>query len=283
MIASSISHGLTESDRAALERAVKQLEQASLAMKVADIAGQPVNRVLSMLPRQVSRRVTKPLEKAIFRCLEIAIGSLEDPVDEGGPAVTPDWMPRVMAGMTGAVAGFFGAVTLPLELPLTTTLILRSIAEIARQHGEDVRDIEAGLACLEVFAFSGPRTPHRADLGYYATRAVTAKLAADVTALAMRQGGVNAASPAAMRLVAEVAQRFGVALSERAVAGAVPILGAVGGATVNLIFMQHFQTLADGHFAIRRLERVYGEAVIRAEYRLVADSHEGRRAFDRLI
>jgi hypothetical protein len=54
--------------------------------------------------------------------------------------------------------------------------------------------------------------------------------------------------------------------SERAAASAVPVLGAVGGATVNMIFMNHFQRLAHGHFTIRRLERRYGSAVVHRHY-----------------
>jgi len=57
-----------------------------------------------------------------------------------------------------------------------------------------------------------------------------------------------------------------VIVSERAAAGAVPVLGAVGGATVNAIFMDHFGRVARGHFIVRRLERLYGEATIRREY-----------------
>lgn len=271
MIGLASSPTLSPDELQALEKAVQLLERPSLAIKLADIAGQPVNRLLSIIPRAAHRRLTKPLERVILRCLEIAIGSMEDPVEAGDPAAPPDWMPRVMAGMAGAVAGFFGAVTLPLELPLTTTLMLREIAEIARRHGEDVRAIDTGLACLEVFALSGPQNQNRADIGYYATRAVTAKLAADVAALAVRQGSVDAASPAAIRLVGEIASRFGFALSERVVASAVPVLGAVGGAAVNVVFMRHFQSLAEGHFSIRRLERAHGDAVIRAHYRAIAD------------
>jgi hypothetical protein len=57
-----------------------------------------------------------------------------------------------------------------------------------------------------------------------------------------------------------------VVVSERSAASAIPVLGAVGGATVNLLFMNHFQRVAAGHFAIRRLEREYGAAVIRRLY-----------------
>jgi hypothetical protein len=46
----------------------------------------------------------------------------------------------------------------------------------------------------------------------------------------------------------------------------VPIVGAVGAGTINLVFINHFQDLAHGHFAIRRLERKYGQEFVREEY-----------------
>ena len=35
---------------------------------------------------------------------------------------------------------------------------------------------------------------------------------------------------------------------------------------VNLAFIEHFQDVARGHFTVRRLERVYGADLVRAEY-----------------
>jgi hypothetical protein len=49
-------------------------------------------------------------------------------------------------------------------------------------------------------------------------------------------------------------------------AQAVAVLGALGGAAVNLAFTEHFQDVARAHFTVRRLERIYGADVVRAEY-----------------
>jgi hypothetical protein len=35
---------------------------------------------------------------------------------------------------------------------------------------------------------------------------------------------------------------------------------------VNYVFIEHFQEIAQGHFTVRGLERVYGKDVVRAEY-----------------
>ena len=69
-----------------------------------------------------------------------------------------------------------------------------------------------------------------------------------------------------MRLITLIGARFGVVVSEKAAAQAVPILGAAGGALVNTIFIGHFQDMARGHFTVRRLERLHGEIAVREAY-----------------
>jgi hypothetical protein len=71
-------------------------------------------------------------------------------------------------------------------------------------------------------------------------------------------------------LVSEIAARYGPVVAERAAASAVPLLGAVGGATVNVIFMNHFQRVAQAHFVVRYLERRYGQSVVRELYEELA-------------
>ena len=55
-------------------------------------------------------------------------------------------------------------------------------------------------------------------------------------------------------------------LSEKAAAQAIPIVGAAGGAVINLLFIDHFQTMARGHFTVRRLERQHGVDAVREAY-----------------
>jgi hypothetical protein len=160
----------------------------------------------------------------------------------------------------------FGLGALAIELPLTTTFMLRSIAEIAQHEGEDLSQIEARLACLEVFAFGTKRSGDNLDVGYYAARALISKYTSDVAALVLERGAIDASAPVVTSLVSEIVSRFGLVVSDKVAAGAVPILGAVGGATVNVIFMDHFQRIARGHFTLRRLERSYGAANVRRHY-----------------
>jgi hypothetical protein len=42
----------------------------------------------------------------------------------------------------------------------------------------------------------------------------------------------------------------------------IPVIGALGGAAINYAFIDHFQSVARGHFTVRRLERKYGKDLI---------------------
>ncbi len=74
-----------------------------------------------------------------------------------------------MVLVSGAVGGFFGLPGLIIELPISTTLMLRSIADIARSEGEDLSSFDAHLACITVFALGGrSRDDNAAETAYYA-------------------------------------------------------------------------------------------------------------------
>ena len=262
---------LPPSQQQALQRAVMNLENKDFAARLADYAGRPISRALRLMPKAAADGINRVAERAILNSLNIAIRSIE-PNSKRRPAQRAA---SVLAGLSGGVSGFFGIAALPIELPVTTTLMLRAIADIARHHGEDLSTLEARLACVEVFALGAPEIGRRTDFGYYASRALIGRLAADATGLFLERGVANLSAPVVGSLVTEIATRFGVVVTERSAASALPVLGAVGGATVNVIFMNHFQRVARGHFAIRRLERQYGPNVVRQLYNAHAT---GRRA-----
>ena len=72
------------------------------------------------------------------------------------------------------------------------------------------------------------------------------------------------------RLISTIASRFGVAVSEKAAAQAIPVVGAIGGGLINVLFMDHFQNTAEAHFCVRQLERAYGTGPVRNEYERMA-------------
>ncbi|HZC58328.1 MAG TPA: EcsC family protein [Xanthobacteraceae bacterium] len=264
---------LQPSEQQALRRAILDLENQNFASQLADYAGRPIDRVMRMMPRAASSRIHKAVQSAILNCLNVAITSIE-PQSKRPPARHTS---SLLAGLSGGVGGFFGLAALPIELPVTTTLMLRAIADIARHHGEDLSTLEARLACVEVFALGAPKTGRRADFGYYASRALLGRLAANASSLLLERSAANLSAPAVGSLVTEIATRYSVVVSERSAASALPVLGAVGGATVNVIFMNHFQRVASGHFAIRRLERQYGPTVVRQLYAAHAPQRDSQR------
>jgi hypothetical protein len=160
--------------------------------------------------------------------------------------------------------------------------MLRSIADIARANGEDLRQLEPRLACLQVFALGGTREGGRTDgvssgVGYYAARALLMRVTGNATAYLVERGALELSGPAMSSFLSELVSRFSIVLTDRIAAGAVPVIGAVGGATVNVIFMNHFQQVAKGHFTVRRLERLYGAERVRHHYSRMAVERRASR------
>jgi hypothetical protein len=261
---------LRPADARALARAVQALQNPRLAARLADYAGQPVDRVLRLMPKIAKTKLNEIVEPAILKCLALAIDSLD-----GIPSPPAPFMSSMLAGISGGLSGAFGLVALPVELPLTTVLMLRSIAVIARHQGEDLSTVAGRLACLEVFALGGSHGQNRMNVGYYAARAFLTRLTNEASAYLLERGLAGASAPVVTGFVAEIASRFGLVVSDRVAAGAVPVLGAIGGATVNVIFMDHFQRIAEGHFTVRRLERRYGHAVVERRYAALARQGSG--------
>ena len=250
-------------DLTALAAAAKTLENANIAARIADYAGAPLHGVMALMPVFVDRRITKAAEGAMLRCLQTAIDTLDDR-DQSPP---PRWVSSMAAGLTGGVSGFVGLAALPVELPITATMMLRAIAAIARHKGENLQHMEARLACLQVFGLGGRRSGSmRGDIGYFAARTMLARAATGVTAEVVQRGAVSLSAPLGNSLISELAARFSLVVSDRIAASAVPIVGAIGGASLNVVFMSHFQRIAEAHFTVRRLERLYGSELVRQRY-----------------
>jgi hypothetical protein len=254
-------YGFTPGDTAALERALHALSSPSLAIRLASAVGLPIERMVSRLPARLSEAVTSAASKAIERALETAVTSLEG-WQAGGKSAS---IHKFACGASGAIGGFFGVPALVLELPVSTTVMLRSIADIARSEGEDIQSVDARLACMEVFALGGRTSAdNSADAAYYAVRGALAAAVREASQFIASRGLGAGGAPAIARLVSQIAPRFGASVSQKVAAQAVPVIGAVGGAAINVVFIDHFQTMARAHFTVRRLERKYGAEPIRA-------------------
>jgi hypothetical protein len=167
---------------------------------------------------------------------------------------------KLLAATTGGASGFVGVPGIAADLPLTTCLMMRSIAEIARSHGEDLTSADTRQACIEVFAFGGPDIGDEdIDVAYWTVR-----------------GGLNHASISL--LIRQVAARFGVMLSQKYLAQTVPLIGAAAGGTLNYVFMDYYQRMAQVHFTLRELERRHDPDAVHACFDSLVRAARSRRS-----
>jgi hypothetical protein len=253
---------LSHADYLDLKYAKQLLTNPSLASKIFNKLGTTIEKGLQRLPAWWGARVQVVSEKALTQTLNLAVLSMGD----GSIRTSSERMYKMIAAVSGGVGGAFGLTALAVELPISTVIMFRSIADIARSTGEDIRSIETRLACLEVFAYGGrSQYDDCAESGYFAVRAGLSKTVGAANKFIAGYGAEDG-SPILVKLISQISARFGVVVSEKAAAIAIPILGAAGGVLINTIFMEHFQCTARGHFIIRRLEKIYGKEYIEAAY-----------------
>lgn len=276
---------LEERELLDLEKAVKLLEQATITEKMTQMVGKPIDYLMSKLPKGAEAQIYSLVEKALHKAADAALWSLNNEPNREASTKTN----KFFAAVSGAVGGTFGFSALAIELPLSTTIMLRSVADIARSEGFDLDKVETKQACLEVFALGGPSENDNAvdtayenddavDTAYYATRSFTAEamqiLSKELSEIATKKASVNAAmnlTPTQTgkwlaTLIEKVATRFGIVITEKTAAQVVPVIGAFAGATLNIMFTDYYQDMARGHFIIKRLEKKYGSELIKSEY-----------------
>jgi hypothetical protein len=247
-----------------LRRAKQLLENPGLTAKLTNAIGIPIEKGMELLPTKWSELVNDATKKSLQTALKAALMTF----GQKGRLSSSDTWHKIAAIVSGAGGGAFGLPALLIELPISTTIMLRSIADIARSEGEDIRLAESKLACVEVFALGGRVSKDdAAESGYFAVRAALAKAVSEAAEFIAERGLVKEGGPVIVRLISLIATRFGVNVSEKAAAQAIPALGAVGGGLINLAFINHFQDMARGHFTVRRLERIYGTEAVQSEYR----------------
>ncbi len=276
---------LHPSDREFVREAVRALERPGRLIELINgVAGRPVEALIKRLPDRAAKTLNRAVYRALNRAVEWAAATLERPGSAPARAEldTPLSHARASAlahttaaALLGGLSGAFGIALVALELPVTTTVMLRSIASIARDMGADLSDPATRLECVSVFSFGGPSPDDDAtDSSYLATRLGLGLLVRDAgkyiagrsaqqVADALARGG----APELADLIARISARFGYAVTDIASAQIVPVVGALGGAAINACFTNYFNRIALYHFGIRKLERLYGEQAVEAAYR----------------
>jgi len=246
-----------------LQTAKYLLENPGLAAKLTNLIGRPVEKGMKFLPKKWNDRIGDVTRAALLKASNAAIFTMKNE-----PGKEPsNRTHKTSAAISGAIGGAFGLGAIAVELPISTTIMLRSIADIARSHGESLSDLETKLACLEVFALGGnAKSDDGTESGYYAIRMAMANSISEAIQHLAKKKVNDAGAPALVRLLSEIAKKFGIQVTEKSALQAVPVVGAVSGAIINAVFMDHFQDMARGHFTVRKLERKHGKDMIKKHY-----------------
>ncbi len=253
----------SEEDLAVLGKAKEVLENPGFAAKATNLIGVPMEKALQALPDNWTEKIRAVTDKSLRAAMRAATKTFVDHSEEE----SKDLWHKAAVTVTGAAGGVFGLPALAIELPVSTTIMLRSISDIARSEGEDIYDPWVQLSCIEVFALGGrSKSDDAQDSAYFLTRAELSRAVSEAAKYIAEKGLTGEGGPAILRFVAAVTSRFGITVSEKAAAMAVPIVGGALGGLVNLLFIDHFQDMAHGHFTVRRLERKYGEDSVRIAY-----------------
>jgi hypothetical protein len=167
---------------------------------------------------------------------------------------------KFAAAASGVASGFVGLPGVLFDIPFTTTTILRSIAEVARDAGEELSSEETKRACLEILAFGGPSAADdETEIGYWATRIGVNHLAVNL-------------------LIKSAASRFGLVISEKLLTEAVPVAGAIAGGALNYAFTDYYQTMARIQFCLRGLDRRTGQPeAVRTSFERMVEAARNRR------
>ena len=257
-----MSSQITSEDLATLKTAKQRMEDIGWAMQGLNKLGNVIESKLLMLPKKQQAWLEQLSHKVLISIVKSNLLSMKK-----NKKVTAPWNKtyKTLVTSSGIVGGAMGATAFAADLTLTTKLMMRSIMDIARNEGEDLEQLDTQLACLQVFALGGKSThDNTLDTGYYAARVATSS-AVKGGAKAL-EGLLAGSSHPLLQLIGTIASRFSLQVSEKFVAQAIPVAGAIGGGAINLAFIQHFQSMAKAHFSIRRLERHYGEILVQKTY-----------------
>lgn len=191
--------------------------------------GGSAESLLDQLPDPVRQGLNGATEQALWLAMHAAEGSRRAVPDQ------PPWVNTAVATAMGAAGGLGGVSTALMELPATTTMLLRSIQGTAAREGFDPAEEGVKFDCVRVLSAAGPLShDDGADTGFFSAR------------LALT-------GPTMQRLIALVAPRLSIVLGQKLAAQSVPLLGAITGGGTNYVYTKYYQQIAHVHFGLRRL------------------------------
>lgn len=264
---------LTESEKTFIREAKTFLETDSVLMSLANRIGRPLDSVLQKLPAGVEGKLSTAVDSALKKSLDLAIKSTP-------PTTQYSWEESLQksalhrhahTGLTtvsGAIGGFFGIFGAMAELPVSTTLIMRNIVYVAKDFNFDPADPETALQCMYVLTLGSKKdNDDELDSAYYTAR--LGFVMAMNNARNVIKGVGATVAPQVAKFLNLVAKQFGTSVTEKMLAEAVPVLGAVGGAGINALFTDYFGKAARYHFGMLALEKRYGAEEVERIYKSI--------------
>jgi hypothetical protein len=215
---------------AELERLAARYRAAGgIGMRLLNAVGGQAEGLLDKLPKGVRAGLNRGTERALVVAMDAAGRSRERVPDQ------PTWVNTALTTAMGAAGGFGGLPSALVELPATTTVLLRAIQGVAAEHGFDPDSESVRFDCLRVFAVAGPlEEDDGSDIAFISLR------------LTLSGGALH-------KMIAMVAPKLATVLGQKLATQTVPVLGAVAGATTNYLYTRYYQEMAHVHFGLRRL------------------------------
>ena len=249
-----IGPGDVEARLRALVQRHRRAENAGI--QILNVIGGQAEGLLNRLPSEVRTQLAERTDRALRMAMEAAHRS------RGVVEEMPSGRSRALTTAMGGLGGLGGLPTALAELPVTTTMLLRAIQDVAVEHGFDPAEPGVQYDCIQVFAAAGPLDhDDGSDLAFLSTR-----MAVTGTAL--------------QTLITRVAPRLATVLGQKLAAQTVPILGAAAGAATNFAYTSYYQQMAHVHFGLRRLaidaDRPHDRLI--EEFRALAETPPVKRA-----
>ena len=215
---------------AELDRLAAEYRAAGgMGIRMLNRLGGKAENLLDQLPPNIRDGLSEATERALWVAMRAAHGSRRAVPDQKA------WVNTAIATAMGAAGGFGGLPTALVELPVTTTMLLRAIQGEAARQGFDPASEGVMFDCVRVLASAGPLAQDDgADLGFFSIRLT-------LTGATMQ------------KLIASVAPRLATALGQKLAAQSIPVLGAVAGGGTNYVYTRYYQQVAGVHFGLRRL------------------------------
>ena len=201
------------------------LENPGFAASLTNLVGKPVEGALCLLPDGRNNRLAKTIGFSLEKFYHTGLLGMKGT----SPGKYSNGLYKGVVFISGGIGGWGGFSTLMFELPFSITVMLRSIADIARCEGENIHSPETRLECLKIFAFGDEsHSDDASQSGYYAVRYALAELSPLIT----------------RRVISKIAEQFSIRVSQKAMAQITPGISAFAGSGINILFISHFQNIA---------------------------------------